>query len=465
MRSIAAIIAASDTSLPSAALASWQGGKLNLSRPGTVQLFFTTYLLLHYPYYLPALGDVHSDFVKACYDLASNTLFSLMDLSLSDRTFRSQMTPEMTRFLACLSCVMVLVLKSGTELRSDAVWQHDNYICESRQYLTCLFRFWNARDSSQVSGSMRWTHDKHLCADGENCLEPFSVNLWQELRKRTALSGFGTCHVGHIDNTTNEPSENVIQVMKNLSVCGIPAPIGLFSKSASDEVEYLSVSIAHAIHMRKVSVPSNDLDSSRTYALCEVLKIILLHYLPIARSENGDLLRDKGSTTCSEDQLHEKVSQRWSNFTSIWWFMFPYFFLNHVMKVDALLETMTIIANISPMARNGAILLASPRSMLFTAATINTTLRVVHVGVAFRNTEAKFFGLPHMESLLKFVRYVQKWHSGNNDSLPPRRFGDEWLLLQVRSVETQQLTQEDYLLCQELVGYMACSQEGMLRST
>jgi hypothetical protein len=208
------------------------------------------------------------------------------------------------------------------------------------------------------------------------------------------------------------------------------------------------VSIARVMHMRKATVQPDIFDGEDTSALCKVLTTTLLQCLSMARSGPLDQLRGLGSKTCSEDQLHGKICQRWSEIASIWWFLFPYLLLNHVMKVDAFLETLIILTKISSMARNGAILQASTSGMSIPATTMYTTLMLltsVHDGVALGNKETNGVGLPHMEGVLKFFRYAQKWQSSNND---PLQFGDEWLLEQVRSVELQQLTQQEYLLCQ-----------------
>jgi hypothetical protein len=232
MYTIAAIIAADDKSWPSFAWKRWHNEGSTQVPTCAVSLFLTTYLLLHCPNYLTALGDVHLDFVKVCYDLVSNAIFRLMDLSLNDRALNNQMRPAILHSFVCLSSLMLAVVKSGTELRSKAVWQYDNHICESRQCLTCQFQFWIAWAAPEPSRSMRLMYDVHLCPENENKFEPFSAIASPGSRKRTALSEFGAyIRVGSIDHTASTAHEDAFQPIADLVVQEIPASILVFSKT------------------------------------------------------------------------------------------------------------------------------------------------------------------------------------------------------------------------------------------
>ncbi|KAK5046668.1 hypothetical protein LTR84_007429 [Exophiala bonariae] len=218
----------------------------------TLDLFIELFHLLYAPYRVVLSRSQDLRFAKACYSLASHTIFALLDMSLNVRQFQFQVTPDIAEEIAVHILFLMWCLDLGIkDPISEAINDDPVRISETRRYLTCLFQVW-----------VRWT-------SAENHERP--TNSHQELLDEIIQlkSGNGPTRVRkkEIDITESNPrfgpSDDIryhgsIQASKSMAAqmlyslldYVVPPAIRKFSEPSSLHFGSLSSSIIHVMHIR-----------------------------------------------------------------------------------------------------------------------------------------------------------------------------------------------------------------------
>lgn len=374
-------------------------------------------------------------FAQACYSLASNTLFALLDMSLNVREFQRQVTPDMAFSFANLILSIIGYLQIGGQTPFNEAIDHDQArIRETKQYLTCLLQVWIRWTSAEHYERLKHSHSKSWPQAIQFKSNTSPVEECENKAHMTMPNSGDGAHDGNNDHDTNQASKPVTaQTLLKLLDQSVPLAIRYFSDLSSLQFESLAASMKHVMHMRNRLYRHLHLSGIHGFEFSRHLMhaALLCCSAKDRLGEDFELLSYQFFAAGTSHDESWMSPQRWDDFISMWWILFSFLWLEDLLTVDGVLETLIVLVNTSQMGRDGAFWLASSRGSFF----------ILAMRILMRNSNSgNLVGRMPLERIFGFSGYVDQWLSPAGELLALGQVTSDWLSQQLTLVNNQPLT-------------------------